>query len=69
MTKQKKYWKGFAELANDPIIDKLRQNEFVEEIPIDDFLANHNNLSSGKNAKYIWYESSYSAQRRLCDFR
>ena len=51
MTKQKKYWKGFAELANDPIVDKLRQNEFVEDIPIDDFLANHNNLSESKTSR------------------
>ena len=39
MTKQKKYWKGLAELADDPIVDKLKQNEFVEDIPIDDFLG------------------------------
>ena len=39
MTKTKKYWKGLAELNNDPIVEKLRQNEFVEEIPVDEFLA------------------------------
>ena len=31
MTKQKKYWKGLAELANDPLVDKLKENEFTEE--------------------------------------
>ena len=36
MTKQKNIGK-ISELANDPIVDKLRQNEFVEDIPIDDF--------------------------------
>ena len=31
MTKQKKYWKGLAELVNDPVVDKLKENEFIEE--------------------------------------
>ena len=39
MTKVKKYWKGLAELNNDPIVEKLSQNEFVEDIPVDDFLG------------------------------
>ena len=39
MTKAKKYWKGLAELNNDPLVDKLKQNEFVEEIPVDEFLG------------------------------
>jgi len=39
MTKAKKYWKGLAELTNDPAIEKLKQNEFQEEIPVDDFLG------------------------------
>ena len=39
MTKAKKYWKGLAELNNDPIVEKLAQNEFVEDIPVDDFLG------------------------------
>ncbi|MBT6808595.1 MAG: TAT-variant-translocated molybdopterin oxidoreductase, partial [Flavobacteriales bacterium] len=40
MTKVKKYWKGLAELNNDPIVEKLAQNEFTEEIPVDEFLGN-----------------------------
>ena len=39
MTNTKKYWKGLAELNNDPIIDKLAQNEFVDELPVDEFLS------------------------------
>jgi len=39
MTKAKKYWKGLAELNNDPIVEKLAQNEFTEEIPVDEFLG------------------------------
>ena len=51
MTKQKKYWKGLAELAEDPIVDKLKQNEFVEDIPVDDFLGNNENLSKSSTSR------------------
>ena len=37
MTKIKTYWKGLAELNQKPLVEKLKQNEFVEEIPVDDF--------------------------------
>ncbi len=46
MTKAKKYWKGLAELNNDPIVDQLKHNEFVEEIPVDEFLGDKKNISS-----------------------
>ncbi len=39
MTKAKKYWKGLAELNDNPLVEKLKQNEFVEEIPVDKFLG------------------------------
>jgi len=39
MTKAKKYWKGLAEINNSPLVEKLKQNEFTEEIPVDEFLA------------------------------
>ncbi|MEC7863545.1 MAG: TAT-variant-translocated molybdopterin oxidoreductase, partial [Bacteroidota bacterium] len=39
MTKAKKYWKGLAELNDNHLVDKLKQNEFVEEIPVDEFLG------------------------------
>jgi len=51
MTKQKKYWKGLAELANDPVIDKLKENEFVEDIPVDDFLGDDKNLSETSTSR------------------
>jgi len=46
MTKAKKYWKGLAELNNDLIVDQLKHNEFVEEIPVDEFLGDKENISS-----------------------
>ena len=50
MTNTKKYWKGFAELNNDPIVDKLAQNEFVDELPVDEFLSDPdiNNSSTSR---------------------
>ena len=50
MTNTKKYWKGLAELNNDPIIDKLAQNEFVDELPVDEFLSDPdiNNSSTSR---------------------
>jgi len=47
MASNKIYWKNEAELdPNDSIVETLRQNEFVEEIPVDDFLGNKENLSA-----------------------
>jgi molybdopterin-containing oxidoreductase family iron-sulfur binding subunit len=39
MKKDKKYWKGLAQLDNDPAIDRLAHNEFHEELPLDEFLS------------------------------
>ena len=39
MKKEKKYWKGLAQLDNNPAIEKLAHNEFVEDLPLDDFLS------------------------------
>ena len=38
MSNKKKYWKGLAQLNNDPIAEKLAHNEFAEHLPIDEFL-------------------------------
>jgi MoCo/4Fe-4S cofactor protein with predicted Tat translocation signal len=41
MASTKNYWKSEAELnSNDPAIQKLRNNEFVSELPVDQFLGN-----------------------------
>ena len=39
MKTTKKYWKGLAQLNDDPIVEKLAQNEFVEDLPVDQFLG------------------------------
>ena len=50
MTKEKKYWKGLSELNNDPIVEKLAQNEFAEEIPVNEFLGD-SDLGSGSTSR------------------
>ncbi len=46
MASNKKYWKNEAELdPNDSIVETLRQNEFAQEIPVDEFLGDKQNLS------------------------
>ena len=40
MSSNKKYWKSVEELdENSSIVKTLQQNEFVEELPVDEFLG------------------------------
>ncbi|MBC8464110.1 MAG: TAT-variant-translocated molybdopterin oxidoreductase, partial [Bacteroidetes bacterium] len=50
MTKAKKYWKGLAELTNDPAIDSLANKEFAEKLPVDEFLGD-DNLSESNTSR------------------
>ena len=49
MKNNKKYWKGLAQLENNPDIDKLAHNEFAKELPLDDFLSD--DLSSTNTSR------------------
>lgn len=40
MSNTKKYWKGIEELQETPEFLNLKQNEFAEELPVDEFLGN-----------------------------
>ena len=51
MANEKKYWKGFDQLANTPVAQKLAQNEFVEEIPVADFLGNQQMMESSQTSR------------------
>jgi len=51
MTKAKKYWKGLAELNDNPLVEKLKQNEFVEEIPVDEFLGDKELFSTSTSRR------------------
>lgn len=52
MASNKKYWKSVEELdENSSIVDTLRQNEFVEEIPTDEFLGDKESLDASSTTR------------------
>lgn len=67
MASNKKYWKSEAELnPNDSIVETLRQNEFVEEIPVDQFLGDKETLESSQTnrrdfLKYVGFSTAAAA--------
>ncbi|MGB5500498.1 MAG: TAT-variant-translocated molybdopterin oxidoreductase, partial [Maribacter sp.] len=67
MASNKKYWKNEAELnPNDSIVETLRQNEFVQEIPVDEFLGDKEKLSSTNTdrrdfLKYVGFSTAAAA--------
>lgn len=72
MSSNKKYWKSEAELdPNDSIVEALRQNEFTEEIPVDDFLGDKENLAATSTnrrdfLKYVGF-STAAASLAACE--
>jgi MoCo/4Fe-4S cofactor protein with predicted Tat translocation signal len=45
MASNKKYWKSVEELKGSSVVETLQKNEFVENIPTDDFLGDKETLS------------------------
>ena len=73
MSKNKKYWKNLAELNSDnnDVFDKLQNKEFVEEIPVDEFLSDKDNLTDSSTSrrdflKYIGF-STAAATLAACE--
>ena len=72
MASNKKYWKNEAELnPNDSIVEALKQNEFVEPIPVDEFLGDKETLSSTNTnrrdfLKYVGF-STAAASLAACE--
>jgi len=72
MASNKKYWKSEAELnPNDSIVEALRQNEFVEDIPVDEFLGDKETLESSNTnrrdfLKYVGF-STAAASLAACE--
>ena len=72
MSSNKKYWKSVEELNdNSSIVETLRQNEFVEEIPVDEFLGDKETLQSSATSrrdflKYIGF-STAAASLAACE--
>ncbi|WP_445956115.1 TAT-variant-translocated molybdopterin oxidoreductase [Yeosuana sp.] len=64
MSSNKKYWKSVEELnENSSIVEALKQNEFVEEIPTDKFLGNKDALESSSTTrrdflKYVGFSTA-----------
>jgi MoCo/4Fe-4S cofactor protein with predicted Tat translocation signal len=72
MSSNKKYWKSVEELdGNSSIVEALKNNEFVEEIPTDEFLGNEGALSSSSTSrrdflKYVGF-STAAATLAACE--
>ena len=72
MSSNKKYWKSVEELnENSSIVETLKQNEFVEEIPTDEFLGDKEALESSKTSrrdflKYVGF-STAAASLAACE--
>ncbi|MDG1219387.1 MAG: TAT-variant-translocated molybdopterin oxidoreductase, partial [Flavobacteriaceae bacterium] len=71
--KNKKYWKNLADLnpLNNSALESLGQKEFVEEIPVDEFLGDDKNLSNSSTSrrdflKYVGF-STAAASLAACE--
>ncbi|MFV0237353.1 MAG: TAT-variant-translocated molybdopterin oxidoreductase [Flavobacteriales bacterium] len=52
MASNKQYWRGFAELEDNTLIEKLEtSNEFPENLPTDEFLGNKEGLDTTKTSR------------------
>lgn len=71
MSSNKKYWKSVDELHGDASIEALRQNEFVQEIPTDEFLGDKETLENTETTrrdflKYVGF-STAAASLAACE--
>jgi len=64
MGNQKKYWKSELELSsNNSVVEDLRNNEFVDQLPVDDFLSDKQDLASSNTnrrdfLKYLGFSTA-----------
>jgi molybdopterin-containing oxidoreductase family iron-sulfur binding subunit len=72
MASNKKYWKSVEELKSDSsIVKALQQNEFTEEIPVDEFLGDKETLESSSTSrrdflKYVGFTTA-AASLAACE--
>ena len=72
MSSNKKYWKSVEELnENSSIVETLQQNEFVKEIPTDEFLGDKSSLENSSTTrrdflKYVGF-STAAATLAACE--
>ena len=67
MASNKKYWKSVEELnENSSIVEKLKQKEFVEDIPTDQFLGDKESLDNSNTSrrdflKYVGFSTAIAS--------
>jgi molybdopterin-containing oxidoreductase family iron-sulfur binding subunit len=71
MSSNKKYWKSVEELNDSSIVETLKQNEFVQEIPTDEFLGDKETLEASSTTrrdflKYVGF-STAAASLAACE--
>ena len=59
----KKYWKSEIELTDSSKVERLRNNEFVDKLPVDDILSDKNSLENSNTnrrdfLKYLGFSTS-----------
>ncbi|CAL65149.1 TAT-variant-translocated molybdopterin oxidoreductase [Christiangramia forsetii] len=72
MSSNKKYWKSVEELNEDSsVVETLQHKEFAEDIPVEDFLGDKENLGDSKTSrrdflKYVGF-STAAASLAACE--
>ncbi|MDC1162033.1 TAT-variant-translocated molybdopterin oxidoreductase [Tenacibaculum sp.] len=71
MASNKKYWQSVEELKDSSIVETLSKNEFVEEIPTDEFLGDKQTLESSSTSrrdflKYVGFTTA-AASLAACE--
>ena len=71
MATEKVYWKGFDQLANTEVAQRMAQNEFAQEIPVDQFLGNESIMGKAQTSrrdflKYLGF-STAAATLAACE--
>jgi len=71
MASNKKYWKSVEELKGSSVVETLNKNEFVENIPTDDFLGDKETLENSSTSrrdflKYVGFTTA-AASLAACE--
>ncbi|MGK0459019.1 MAG: molybdopterin-containing oxidoreductase family iron-sulfur binding subunit, partial [Polaribacter sp.] len=71
MASNKKYWKSVEELKGSSVVETLSKNEFVEDIPTDDFLGDKETLETSSTTrrdflKYVGFTTA-AASLAACE--
>ena len=68
MSSNKVYWKSVAQLDKDnELVQKLEQNEFVDQIPVDEFLGDEQTMSQSNTNRRDFSQICW-VQHSSCQF-